>query len=822
LENESVLKKFIPTTCFLLSIVFITFLTSCENTNDKASSLLDFAPNDASIFINSNSFENLSLAIEHNTLLNETSNYEQLKMLEQRLQILKHLKIDSEFLICLSKTNGDSLNFTFITKAKKGLLSLDSISNSTSETFTSKRHTITKTTINGQTLFGRMIDSVFIGSNVLSIVENSRPKKTMDPDLESIYNTSSKEKSVSVILNLKNEQIKPSFFNDDTLNQQQFSNYMLLDVDISQDNLVCNGITKAIDSTKSWINVFKNTVPQKNAIGKIVPNDAEYMLSFTYNNFKTFNNNLQKFRKNDSLVSSTIFDNSVEIGLIQLNNQQAVVLNSIDATLTQEELGSQDIIDTFRDIPIYNYDKPDIFQNTFSPLIQVESTSKCAVLDDFFVFSDSTAFLKNIISNYQNKTTLSESNEFKNMMLDLSDASSIFIYNNASTLNSTLNTNFAEELNLKIDGYKASSIQFIYDTDFAHVNAAFKTYKSRGAANSVSEELDITLDAELLSAPQLFTNHTNNQKDIVVQDINNNLYLISNQGKIFWKKQLDGKVLGNIEQMDIYKNGRLQLVFATPHRVYVIDRNGKDVGPFPLRFNDDITRPLSLFDYDNNKNYRLLITQGKSLLMYDRNGNLVKGFNFKNENNIISSQPKHFRIGKNDYIVFSQGNGLKILDRTGRERINVKGNITFSGNGIYLYNDNFTTTNDKGILIQVNQKGQLSNSNLNLGGEHFITSTSKTLITLSENHLTIKSHPVELDYGEYTPPQIFYINDKIYVTTTDLQAKKIYLFDSLGKPIANFPVYGNSAIAMDNIDKDNNLEVITKGDDNSIIVYKIN
>jgi hypothetical protein len=44
----------------------------------------------------------------------------------------------------------------------------------------------------------------------------------------------------------------------------------------------------------------------------------------------------------------------------------------------------------------------------------------------------------------------------------------------------------------------------------------------------------------------------------------------------------------------------------------------------------------------------------------------------------------------------------------------------------------------------------------------------------------------------------------------------------LGKPLANFPVYGNSAITMDNIDKDNNLEVVTKGDNNSIIVYEIN
>jgi hypothetical protein len=55
-----------------------------------------------------------------------------------------------------------------------------------------------------------------------------------------------------------------------------------------------------------------------------------------------------------------------------------------------------------------------------------------------------------------------------------------------------------------------------------------------------------------------------------------------------------------------------------------------------------------------------------------------------------------------------------------------------------------------------------------------------------------------------------------------LQAKKVYVFDSQAKPINNFPVYGNSSIDMEDIDNDNSIEVIVKGDDNSIIVYDIN
>ena len=354
-----------------------------------------------------------------------------------------------------------------------------------------------------------------------------------------------------------------------------------------------------------------------------------------------------------------------------------------------------------------------------------------------------------------------------------------------------------------------------------HVNININKNKSRAVSNTISEEFNITLDADVLTNPQFVTNYRSNQEDIVVQDINNNLYLISNQGKILCKKRLNGNILGKIEQIDIYKNGRLQLVFATPKRVYVIDRNGNDVGPFPLNFNDNITQPLSVFDYDNNKNYRLLVTQGSNLLLYNVSGKIVNGFNYQKSTE-INSQPKHFRINSKDYIVFAAGNIMKILNRQGQSRIDVKESIDFSDNEIYLYKDLFTTTNRNGDLVQVNSNGSVSKQNLNLDNNHAITTTSKTLVTLSENNLTIKQNTFELDFGNYTKPNIFYINDKIYVTVTDLQAKKIYLFDSLAKIQNNFPVYGNSEIELKNIDKDKNLEFVTIGDSDSIIIYQKN
>jgi len=138
-----------------------------------------------------------------------------------------------------------------------------------------------------------------------------------------------------------------------------------------------------------------------------------------------------------------------------------------------------------------------------------------------------------------------------------------------------------------------------------------------------------------------------------------------------------------------------------------------------------------------------------------------------------------------------------------------------------LYQNKFTATNTLGQLVQVNTRGKLITKNLNLSDKHYLKTTSKTLVSMIENKLNIKSRTVDLDYGEYTAPKVFYLNDKIYVSTTDLQSKKVYLFDSQAKSIPNFPIYGTSAAELQKLDKESGLELITQSDTKNIIVYKL-
>ena len=803
--------------------VITLFLVSCNNNDINRKNLIDFVPYKASIILKSSNIESLKNSVDNNYFLQEVSQNVSFKKLNQNLNYLTYLQPLNEVLLCFSKDSYDSLQYIVITKYHNNLVNKKEMPNYIEETSQTKNNFITKYTNKETVFYSSIVDSVFIASSSKDIITSVFNQTiNTNAELTKLYNTFNNDKTCSVIVKSDNALVK-SLFIENALSFKQFTNYLAADIDITQNRILINGVTKAKDSL-SLVNIFKNTVAQVNQIQNITPVNSDGFLSFTFHDFQIFKTNLNTFRK-ESLVSSTskLFDDITEVGVLYEANNRAVILHSVDALATKDALlAQQNTIESYRDIAIYSFSEPALFAKTFSPLISFNKAQMYCVLDNFFVFSDNKDTLFTIIANYQNNTTLGNYYGFQTIKEQLSDASSLIQVVNPSTLKSIINDNLKNKDHYNFSDFNVSALQFIYDTNFAHVHAVIKKSQVKTSSNTVSEQLNIKLDKDLLNTPQFVTNHITKEKEIIVQDVNNNLYLISNKGKVLWKKPIQGAILGHVEQLDIYKNGKLQLCFATANQVYVIDRNGKDVAPFPVKFNNEITQPLSVFDYDKNKNYRLLVTQNKTVLMYDVNAKIVSGFKFQAANSTITSQPKHFRINTKDYIAFKTLNKLYLLDRTGKTRIVPKSENTYSNQPIYLYNNTFATTGANGNLICVDTKGNVSNTPINLTENHAIDASSKTLVTFSENRLSIKNKTTELDFGDYSKCKFFYYNDKIYISITDLQSHKIYIFDSQSNLLDNFPVYGNSSIDLSNIDTDKNLEFVAKGESNSIILYQIN
>jgi len=803
---------------FWLSAIVIVFSFSCNTESTNKSNLLSQIPSKCNVIIKVNNLESLRTSVNNNRLLTELENFESVKDFQEHLTPLNYIQTTLPIYIGVEKDENDSLKLSMVTAYKKNVFDLDSIPNIATETISSKGQTINKFKIESSLFYSSVKDSILFISNKLSNTENFLKTQKQNYGASKFFDAANPDKSVTVFSKVPLRIL--NFKSDSVLNTVPFSKNTIIDLSFNQDNIYANGITEA-DSSRAFINCFKGTIPQKNRLSEICPALTSSFISFTSQNMSLINDKLNQTKKIDSTVISTLLDNIVEFGHAEIENSNIIALRPLDVDMTLEELDTQEAELSYRTIEIFKVSSPEDLSLGQLRLLEPMEPKYYINLNEFIILSEKLEVLKTIISNYQNGNTLSNQESYKKLMLKLNDEASIFIFNNNATLQNRLELLFGANTKINTNPYKTSAIQFVYDSDFAHVNAAFTIPKTHALGQTVSEELNLSLHSQLLNNPQFLKNHKTGNMDIAVQDIGNNLYLISNEGKVFWKKQIDGAILGKIEQMDIYKNRRLQLVFSTSSRLYVLDRNGNEVSPFPLKFNDEITQPVSVFDYDNNRNYRLLITQGKALLMYDKLGNPVKGFNYSGAKNKIKTQPKHFRIGRKDYLVFAEGDRLEILSRTGKTRVNVNEDILFSENEVYLYNNSFTVTNINGELLQIKTNGKINRQNLKLKENHKITTTSKTLAAISENELTIKSKKITLDYGNYSEPKIFYLNNKIYVSVTDLQHKKIYLYDSQAKLIPGFPVYGNSSIEMQNIDNEPNLEVITKGDKNSIIVYEL-
>ena len=341
-----------------------------------------------------------------------------------------------------------------------------------------------------------------------------------------------------------------------------------------------------------------------------------------------------------------------------------------------------------------------------------------------------------------------------------------------------------ESLDSSVENYKI--FQLIEGDKVINLNGYISNFKNEKAGLAFNTKFDTSVSDEIILGPIIVKNHINNTNEVLIQDSKNILYLINNLGQVEWSKKIEGKIIKQIDQIDSYKNGKLQYVFVTNESMHLIDRKGRDVGKFPLKFKDLITKPLAVFDYDKNKNYRLLITQNNELFMFDSKGNRVRGFDYKKRGKIVT-QPKHFRIGNKDVIVFKTTDKLTILNRRGSVRINMKKEYNYSSEDIYQHENSLITTTVKNEIIRIDMKGNTKLEDA-MPINSKLLSDKSSIFTLQKNILSNSINDVEIPFGKYEGFKIYRGNDKSYLNLFDSQNNKIYLFDENLKSIKGFPI----------------------------------
>lgn len=797
--------------------ILLGVFASCDNSPSKTGTLMDFVPENAAVVFKISNFENLQADIENSALLSKFENTEIYSYFTKKDKILKNLHPTSQSLLSINKINDSVSAYTFITKHTDKLFQLDSVKNKSVETLTLDKKSFQRVSIDENTAYSTIIDSVLVVSSSQQIIQDILNGKTEgDATFKKVFNLPSSN-DFTALLRGKKEAI-----NDST--KINFTSWSALDINFSSENFTATGISMATDTIPQLLNIFEGQIPQQNDVALLIPSDAKSALSFTFNDAESIQEKIRHYKGDTKPIQTTgIFGSVSEAGIIELKQESAIFIKSIDALLTSDALARfVTSKSSFREVEIKSFSEPKLFRETFSPIINSEKANYVFQLNNFFVFTESEISAQQIISDYQNNNTLKNTSYFENTIVDLSTASSLLVLKLQGDLSESLSLFFENENTFKkisFEKFPLAALQFSYDRNFAHVTLSCKEVgvNVKKSSEKVSEKFNVKLENTILNAPKLVKTK-NGESKIVVQDITNKLYFISESGKILWSKNLDSAILGEVEEVSI--SGNKHIAFTTKSAFYLLDRNGKDSKSFPIKFKDEVTQPLSVFDYDNNGNYRFVVIQDKEVLMYDKNAKLVTGFGFKKAKSSIVQSPIHIRMGSKDYIVIAEENGsLNILSRVGKSRVSVSKKFNFSSIPIAEEDNTFVVITKENTKERITPDGKVSSLKLDVGANYWFTISGNTKATLDDNLLRINGKLAELPLGIYTQPQLYKINRNYYTTITETQEKKVYVFDENGKLQNGFPVYGTSEASLSQGKRTTNL--VVKGDADSVIMYSM-
>lgn len=557
-------------------------------------------------------------------------------------------------------------------------------------------------------------------------------------------------------------------------------------------------------SAAKLLSLTRNQHPSLLHSDQIIPTKAQSSVSLAINNPEALSANLMKI--DSSLTEISFLESLQEFNAVLFGDEVILALKPIDLSSSlngffqdsdDQTIFRGNAIEEVQGEP-YTLEILDILTD------QKVNPNYAFSWDDYQIICPSLKSAQSYIQELQNKNVLNKGTNWSVAQNDLAKESNFLLWR-------------------KEEDSTSNIIQIIQDKGFAHFN-----YSALKAGATIEQNLQgplmgsIRLKAPLGMAPQFFSNHKTGGKNIVVQDQSNRLYLISPNGKTLWSRDLKESIIGEIQEVDLLRNGKKQLAFVTAHQLYIIDHKGRDVGAFPKKFRDEITQPLAVFDYENNRKYRFVVVQDRVVLMYDAEGKTVKGFTYRKATARITHQPVHLRIDTKDYLLFCLENGrLDILSRVGKVRVPVKEQFSFGPEPPIKKDSQFIFWTEDGSQIQIAPNGAIIKLTAKSPSEYRLVHYGPHTVEFDDPLLRIDQHLIELPLGRYAGPQVFKYGNKLRGIMIDQDTQNIYIYNSLGKLVTDGPLFGSSKVDIADLDKNKSLEMVVQGQADEILIYGI-
>ena len=503
---------------------------------------------------------------------------------------------------------------------------------------------------------------------------------------------------LSIVFNSeKLDGLERVFFQEtsDTRGNENTIGLLELSVDMSESKITVNGLTttnanssaKGVEADLNERNYLPNELSEINTIGleelnksaSVLPNfDLEEFLGFHKGSITSIELDAGGQENGRALLAA--IDNPLAVQ--DMLDKLALELVSQETdTLYQEE---------FMDGSITFLNRNNVISGFYGSKVPQFDQCYYSVYNDVLILGETVDVIKLVLNEYDNENTwgkIVSRRQFLDDLIRQTRLTKIINFQfSVDGLKERLKpkwTAFFENQQALLDVIDLVAVQLsnsgggVYASTQVTLNPLVRSSEPMGASQSDPRDLSLAsnafADKEISTKPFVVKNHNDGSQEIMFQDVDQNIYLISKEGTVLWKKTLDTPIKGNVSQIDYYNNRRLQYFFLTESALHLIDRNGNYVEDFPKTYKSEL--PLlnsSVVDYDNSKRYRYLsIDRRGNAFLFNKEGDLLDGWNPRVGVSDLIAMPQHIRVRGKDCFVFVRSNG--IIELTNRRGDNYPG-----------------------------------------------------------------------------------------------------------------------------------------------------
>lgn len=701
------------------------------------------------------------------------------------------------------------------------------------------------------------LDKIWVGSFTPFLIEDvirtytSDDKSTFTNEITEVYALPRiKGDPGNVFIHLKNFTSWLKIFPDDAISFANFGQASLLDIKNTERSLTLNGFSLTRNGEESLLSYFENQSPVQFVLKRYISNRTVFAIDYGVSDGSALYKNLT-LSKNKSVLDTLaglaridfekLFSSlGKEMSACYLESRNG----SVSKILLFETEKPQEWISAFdqfskaveKEDTVF-YEKYSSFEireiemnnfpgKVFHPLTSGFDQTYYTAIGNTIILAEQLEEIKQFVDDIDQENVWGKSVSFNKFLESTLLESNVSMYVNTpiawNLLSHRLNPkwkNFIAKNQPILNSIELGAIQF------GHLNESFYTNVTWTYSNEIAlpdqktkkpDRLVTSLGSPIITGPMVIKSHVDRNEEILVQDSLFNLYHFSSDGKVLWRKELDGPIIGDVKQIDFYKNGKLQHFFATPKKLHVIDRLGNYVTSFPAEIKTRDLEFLSVVDYDNSKTYRFLIADKSGRLwMYDKEMQNLDGWKGLNIDGGLFARSRHHRIRGKDYMLAIRKDGRAFLmNRRGEFIKGFPLDLDARPAGDYflevgnsIATTSFTCISRDGFRIKFSLDGKL------LSREALVKPSFETQFSLvaeqqgksylikrqDANRLSLLNEEgVELISNGFVgtnPVSIRYYDfgaGKVYISITDLSQDTSFIYDGKGKLLNPTPIEGRA------------------------------